>query len=196
MALNRVFESGKVLSVAVASTVGSGDPIAIGGMAGVALTDYDSTNGKATVDFGGVYDLSVKGVNGSGNVAVAVGDALYLVAGDTPVLSKKGSGIPFGYALEAIDSGATATINVRCMGGAAGANSFAALGVFVSDEVTGNGSSQNTAHGLGSTPSKVVAYPTEFASNVAVDIAEGTHTSTNAVLTVTSGVKYRIIAFK
>lgn len=195
MALNQIFESGKVLSVAVASTVASGAPIAIGSMAGVAVTDYDSVSGKATVDFGGVYDLSVKGVDAAGNVAVAVGDPIYLVAGDTPVLSKKTSGILFGFALEAIDSGTTATINVKGLGGQ-GRTGLVGQAYSISAETTATGSSQNVAHGLGTTPSAVLIAPTEFASQLNVDIAEGAHTSTNVVVTVTAAVKFKVLAFK
>lgn len=197
MATNRVFEHGKLLSVAVASTVESGDIVAVGGMVGVAQTDYDSNTGKATLDFGGVYDLSVKGVNGAGNVAVALGDAIYLVSGDTPVLSKKASGVFVGYALEAVDSGATATIQVRLAGGASGGGiGSSGQMVSISAEITANGSAQNYAHGLGTVPSHVVVVPTEFASNSAFDVAEGSHTTTNAIVTVTSGVKYKVMAFK
>lgn len=192
MAQNRVFEDGKQLSMAVASTVGSGDPVAIGNLSGVALTDYSASTGKATIDFGGVYDLSVKAVDNAGNVAIAVGDPIYLVSTDTPVLSGKTVGVFFGFALEAITSGSTATIKVRLAGGIASANS----GVFISAELTGDGSSQATAHGLGATPSYVVATLTEFTSAQSVDVAEGTHTSTNVVMTVTNGVKYRVIAFR
>src|SRR5689334_19556073 len=116
MAGNRAFPEGRRLYVAVASTVKSGDPVLINEMGGVALTDYDSAGGGATIDFSGVYKLSVKGVNDGGNVAVAVGDALYFVSGDTPVLSKKSSGVFFGYALEVVNSGATTTIKVRVRG--------------------------------------------------------------------------------
>lgn len=192
MATNRVFASSDVLRVAVASPTVSGDPVVIGAMGGgVAITDYDADDGKATVDFAGVYDLSVKGIDGAGNVAVAVGDPLYFTTGDTPVLSKKSSGIFFGYALEAVESGATATINVRLSTGSQAGGS----GVTLSAEVTGTGSTQNTAHTLGRTPVKAVAILTEFLSNQSVDITEGTHTSTNAVFTVTSGVKYRVMAW-
>lgn len=194
MATNRVFESGKVLHLAVGSDVESGDPVVVGELGGaVALTDYDSDSGGATLDFGGVYSLSVKGVNGGGNVAVAVGDALYYVAGDTPYLSKKATGVYFGNALEAIDSGATATIMVRSAGGgSAGASN----GISVSAETTGTGASQNVAHGLGVVPSSVVVSLTEFASGQNVDVAEGTHTTTNVVLTVTSGVKFKVMAIR
>ncbi len=80
---------------------------------GVALID-EQTDGETTVDFGPAdWDLSVKAVNDSGNSAIAVGDLIYYVDADTPKLSKKNSGYFFGYAQEAVISGATATINVH-----------------------------------------------------------------------------------
>jgi len=113
MATNKV-QDGKILRLTVGSGVVSGNPVVVGnGLAGVALTDYDATDGKATVEIGnGVYDLSVQAVNDAGNVAVAVGDRLYFAGSTTPWLSKKTSGKFFGIALEAITSGQTATINV------------------------------------------------------------------------------------
>jgi hypothetical protein len=66
--------------------------------------------------------------------------------------------------------------------------------IFVSSEQTGNGNAQSIAHGLGSTPTKVICSLTEFGSTQACDIAEGTHTSTNVVVTVTNGVKYKVWA--
>lgn len=113
MATNRVFHSGRVLRVTVPSPTTSGDPIAVGSMAGVALTDYDAVDGKATVDFGGVYDIPVKAINGGGNSAIVEGAPLYYVSGDTPPVSKKTTGVFLGYALEGVDSGEEATINVR-----------------------------------------------------------------------------------
>lgn len=67
------------------------------------------------------------------------------------------------------------------------------MAIFVSAEQVGTGSAQNVAHGLGVAPSKVLISATEFGSNV--NIAEGTHTATNVVLTVTSGVKFKVLAF-
>ena len=114
MATNKVFEDGEKLSLVVtdpASPV-SGDPVRIGEMTGVATTD-ERTDGTTSVDFGGVYDLSVKGINGAGNSAVAVGDQLFYVDADTPKISKKATGRVVGFALETVTSGSTATINVR-----------------------------------------------------------------------------------
>jgi hypothetical protein len=79
----------------------------------VAQTDRDA-NGNASVDMDGVYNLSVKGVtNGAVNSAVAVGDLLYYNAAHTPVLDKDTTGIRWGYALQAVTSGATATIQAK-----------------------------------------------------------------------------------
>lgn len=113
MATNRVRARGRQLSLPVASGKVSGDPAVCGLIAGVCLTDRDATTGKATLQMDGVFDLPVKGIDGSGNAAIAVGDVLYYTAGDTPQLSVKTTGVRFGYALEAVSSGATDTINVK-----------------------------------------------------------------------------------
>jgi hypothetical protein len=95
------------------TTPASGDPVRYGELTGVALIAEES-DGKTVVDFepGKVWDLSVKGVDGGGNSAVAVGDKIYYVDADTPKLSKKATGRLFGFAMEAITSGSTDTINV------------------------------------------------------------------------------------
>ncbi|NJD65938.1 MAG: hypothetical protein FIB00_11970 [Chloroflexi bacterium] len=73
----------------------------------------ERADGGTEVDFGGAYDLSVKGVNDGGNSAVVPGDSIYYVDADTPKLSKKVTGGTFyGFAMEAVDAGATATITV------------------------------------------------------------------------------------
>lgn len=66
---------------------------------------------------------------------------------------------------------------------------------FQSTVQTGTGSAQNIAHGLGVVPSLVLVaiYDT---NGVALPhaIVEGTHTSTNVVVTVTASVKFKVIA--
>lgn len=111
MATNEVFPYGKRLTVTVGSSVSSGDPVVFGQRPGVALTSSDTSN-NASVSFEGVYNLSVKGIDGSGNSAVAAGDILYLTSGDTPKISKKATGVRYGYALGTVTSGSTATISV------------------------------------------------------------------------------------
>jgi predicted RecA/RadA family phage recombinase len=93
------------------ATPASGDPVLCGQIPGVALAAEDAA-GVTTVALDGVFNLSVQGTTGS-NSAVAAGDAIYYVTGNTPKLSKTSSGVLFGYALGTVSSGATATIPVE-----------------------------------------------------------------------------------
>lgn len=76
-------------------------------------------------------------------------------------------------------------------------------GKFASAEQTGTGSAQNVAHGLGVAPSAVLISITDpgIETSGAADgakravITEGTHTTTNVVVTVTSGAKFKVLAF-
>jgi len=63
--------------------------------------------------------------------------------------------------------------------------------IFISTQQTGTGVAQNIAHGLGVVPTKVII--TMYNSGV-YTITEGTHTSTNVVVTATSGCKYKVLA--
>ncbi len=92
---------------------------------------------------------------------------------------------------KAVKDGVIATASV-----ADDAITAAKIFMFKSTEQTGTGSAQNIAHGLGVTPSIVFCAPTELAAGLAAgyDCAEGTHTSTNVVVTVTSGAKFKVIA--
>lgn len=113
MAKNRRYADMNVTrGLTVPSGVVSGDPVVSGFIPGVAVINRAS-DGKATVQLDGVYDLSVKGIDQSGNSAVAEGDIIYYVSGDTPKLSKKNTGVPFGRALGAVTSAATTTIPVQ-----------------------------------------------------------------------------------
>lgn len=118
MARNIIMQDASNLAVVCShpTTPASGDPVLFGSYCtGVALTD-EAADGKTTVLFGDfIADLSVKGVNDSGNSAVAVGDTIFYNSADTPVLNKKSSGVFFGFALEAVDSGSTDTIKVKHM---------------------------------------------------------------------------------
>lgn len=65
--------------------------------------------------------------------------------------------------------------------------------VFKSSDLTGTGAAQNVAHGLGVVPGLVMVYPADSGDNYVA--TEGTHTSTNVVVTVTTGKKFRVVAF-
>lgn len=74
------------------------------------------------------------------------------------------------------------------------AGKLTAAGLFVSTEVTANGSEQNTAHGLAATPRAVIAVPSTTVDAGSV-ISYGTHDGTNCKVTATSGTKYFVLAF-
>jgi predicted RecA/RadA family phage recombinase len=110
MAKNRVLgQSNKRISnVGVTASSVSGAPMVVGQLPCVLLTNADSGN-KAIVQLDGVWTMLVNGVDQSGNSAVAVGDILYYTAGDTIKLSKKNTGIRWGYALGTVPSGNSTT---------------------------------------------------------------------------------------
>lgn len=112
MAVNEKFRDGRQLSL-IPTDGGalSGAPGLCGQFGFVAETDARADT-TVSVKRVGVFNLSVKGIDGGGNSAVAAGDIIYYVTGDTPKLSKKATGVKFGYALAAITSGSTATIAV------------------------------------------------------------------------------------
>lgn len=117
MAKNIVREVGNQLDLVCShpTTPASGGPVRWGELVGIALTD-ERTDGKTTVKFDGTATISVKGIDGAGNAAVAVGDQLYYTDADTPPVSKKNTGRLVGQAMEAVASGATTTIEVRLKG--------------------------------------------------------------------------------
>jgi hypothetical protein len=75
------------------------------------------------------------------------------------------------------------------------AGGLLAAAVFLSAELTGNGSSQDTAHGFGATPKLVFVIPSDL-SGGAFTVTYGTHDATNTKTTVTNAEKYRVVAFK
>lgn len=118
MASNQVIAHTKARSLVCTNptTPAAGDPVICGQIPGVALTDEADSgplSGETTVALDGQFNLSVKGVDGSGNSAVAEGDIIYYVSGDTPKLSKKATGVRFGYARGTVGSSSTATIAVE-----------------------------------------------------------------------------------
>lgn len=122
MATNRVHAHGNELSLTCShpTSPDSGQPCRIGALTAVATAD-EATDGTTPVQFDGVWDLPVKGVDDDGNVAVAAGNPVFYVDADiddgTGFLSKKVSGYFFGVALEAVNSGSTTTIKVKQIDG-------------------------------------------------------------------------------
>lgn len=99
------------LTLGVTRGATSGTVEALNDMVVYLQTDADSNDeAVVTLPCAHVQRVSVTAVNHSGNSAVAVGDKLYL---DTGVINKDSTdGVPFGYALDAIDAGDTEIIRV------------------------------------------------------------------------------------
>ena len=89
----------------------AGTPVAVGEIVGVCVVDADP-GGGATVRTKGIFLLPVKGSDGTNDVAVAVGDRLYIDP-STGEISKNSSKVPFGLALGEVAAGSTETIEVR-----------------------------------------------------------------------------------
>jgi hypothetical protein len=74
--------------------------------------------------------------------------------------------------------------------------------IFISSEITANGSEQSTSHGFGSTPIIAWAICVEGHDNAGGAgtlhpvIGTGPHDSTNCKFTLTAGAKYRVYAIK
>jgi predicted RecA/RadA family phage recombinase len=113
--MKNLVQNGKTLSLACTSPVAvtAGSPVRFGNLTGVAITaegDGGNISTEATVRLeGGVYSLSVTDTVGGG---IAAGDSLFFADGAPPTITNNSAGYFFGFALEAVGVGATATINV------------------------------------------------------------------------------------
>lgn len=120
--MKRHFDSKKTFTGAATSptTPASGDPCIVGKIPCVAITAESTTGtdmtgnatGDATFARDGSWLVSVKGIDGSGNSAVAIGDEIFYTDGDTPPLSKKATGVHWGFANGVVLTSATTTIEV------------------------------------------------------------------------------------
>lgn len=118
MSTKEIFRNAQHLGLTVDSAVKSGDVVTFINIAGIAQTDYDARDGKATIWFDGASELVV------GNATYAIGDAIYAhaagggapVAGAAAPLIDKTSttGVLLGHAIEAkTTTGGTGTLRVR-----------------------------------------------------------------------------------
>jgi predicted RecA/RadA family phage recombinase len=115
MATNRARADGRYFNLVVTAGKKSGDPVVVGNLYGVCQIDADPVTNTTTLDSKGIYNLLVNGITNAGaGSAVAVGDIVYLVAANTPPLSKDTTGVRFGYALDpVVASNSTTTIRVK-----------------------------------------------------------------------------------
>jgi predicted RecA/RadA family phage recombinase len=122
MATNIKYEPGWSLNLTCTKPdePNSGDPVRIGNLTGIALTDEDAA-GKTVVNTGPfVAKFSVEDAGGTG---IAIGAPIWYHDGATPALNNVSTGgYYYGIALEAISDNQTATIQVYhdCAPGGAG----------------------------------------------------------------------------
>ena len=122
MATNIKYEPGWSLNLTCTNPdkPNSGDPVRIGNLTGIALTDEDAA-GKTVVNTGPfVAEFSVKD---NGSTGIAIGAPIWYHDDATPALDNvSADGYYYGIALEAISANQTATIRVYhdCAPGGAG----------------------------------------------------------------------------
>ncbi len=96
--------------------VDKGDPVVVGeNIVGVAFKDATAATDLIAIDSEGIWQLSVVATNEDGNIAVAVGDELFINT-TTCIISKnpnKNTQQRFGFALYPITSGQTDVIPVK-----------------------------------------------------------------------------------
>lgn len=172
---------GDVLTLTAPYTVASGAGAKIGALFGVAVKDITS-GATGAFQTCGVFDLA------KDTSVFSAGDKVWWDDTNKCATSTAAGNMRIGRAVaSALTGGAT----VRVMLDEAGVPRF-----FVSSEKTGTGSSQNVAHGLGVTPSFVLIAPTDLTPETvgSYAVTEGTHTSTNVVVTVTASKKFKVLA--
>lgn len=117
MATNQVYEDGVQFAVPAAqvddpATPTSGDPVRIGNLPAVALTDAETdADGTSviTVKTNGVYEFAVEAESG----AIGYGDLLYYDAADDGLNNTAAGNTRFGYALGTVVNLATGIISVK-----------------------------------------------------------------------------------
>ncbi len=109
------------LATVVSGTVVKGEPVCvadgIGDIVGVAFTSSTTAGDRIAIDTEGIWNLLVYADDDFGEVAVAVGDALFIDTDDGGcTISKRQDPeqhTPFGYALGAVTSGEESIIAVK-----------------------------------------------------------------------------------
>lgn len=171
------------------------------------------TGGTVAVGDAVALDVSASGAAKALTVIEAPANSGALVMGVCIGSAETDGSLTTGSKVNVVVTGYVASADVET-GVAAGqalvvgatAGRFAALAnaatstsaVFISAAVTGTGAAQNTAHGLGVVPDLVFAIPDDLnvATIGAYTVVTGSHTSTNAIFTVTLNKVYRVVAIR
>lgn len=159
--------------------------------AGIALNACGAGGAVSVLKSGHIAGFTVSGL--------AYGARVYLsdTAGALADASSTTNLIPVGSVVSLSDADLTKVLYVDFSPPWVGAGFVGQSKVFVSTEQTGTGASQNIAHGLGAVPRMIIVTPTDLtpATVGSYSVVEGAHTSTNVVVTVTSGKKFKVLAF-
>ena len=146
------------------------------------------------------FDLSKTGADKVLYVLEATGGAKALIVGvalNAAVAGDKVEVVVGGY-VDSADVATGVTAGAQLSGSATAGRLQQAPGsaVFFSAVQTGTGAAQNIAHGLGVVPDVVFVIPEDLnvATIGAYTVVNGTHTSTNAIFTVTTSKTYRVVA--
>ncbi len=174
-------QEGDVLTLTAPYTVASNAGAKIGFLFGVATAAITS-GAEGEFAMCGVFDLA------KDTSTFAQGDKVFWDDTNKCCTTTAAGNMRIGRAVAAAATG-VATVSVMLDEGASPR-------FFVSAEQTGNGSAQSVAHGLGVVPQNVLIVPTDLTPATAgsYSAVEGTHTSTNVVVTVTNGKKYKVWA--
>jgi hypothetical protein len=147
-----------------------------------------------------VFDLSKTGADKVLYVVEATAATKALIVGIALTAASAGQQVDVvvsGY-VDAADVATGVTAGAQLSGSATAGRLGLAPGsaVFFSAVQTGTGAPQNIAHGLGVIPELVFAIPEDLnvATIGAYTVVNGTHTSTNAIFTVTTSKTYRVVA--
>lgn len=172
---------GENLQITAPYDCDAGEGALVGKIFGVAVNDVLSgASGVFATE--GVFDIAKT------TGAITLGAPVYWDIANKYCTATANGNALIGYCVSAAGSDDT-TVRVKLHGGLITRR-------FISSEQTGTGSSQNVAHGLGVTPSKVIVSYTDLTPATAgsANVTYGTHTSTNVVVTVTSGKKFIVEA--
>lgn len=140
------------------------------------------------------FVLANLGAGPTGATGAASSTGATGAAGQTGGTGGSGSTGPTGAAGQTGGTGGTGSTGQTGSAGATGSTG-ASPSIFASTVITATGSAQSTAHGLGSTPSKVLVSIYDNTGVATVVVTEGSHDATNVIVTVTAAAKYKILAF-
>ena len=159
----------------------------VAGDTGLAVQGVTGQKGETGIQ--GVTGSGVQGATGTQGVAGATG--VQGTQGDTGTQGVAGA---TGTQGTQGDTGLTGETGVQGDTGIKGTTGVGSPTTFVSTEQTGTGSSQDIAHGLGVTPTKVLVSVTDNTASSTFTVTEGAHDSTDVKITLTTGVKYKVLA--